>query len=106
MAAALNELRIATAADPTFARAQMLLGHLYVWDGRQPLAEEALSRADTLSPGTAEIHFYLAELERGRGQTPRAAELLRQALAEDPTPDVKRSIEDRLRELGALRANN
>lgn len=68
MGVALEELRIATAADPEYAPAHSMLGQVYTELRENQLAEQSFERALKLAPGDADINhnygWFLCQTQR------------------------------------------
>lgn len=78
---ALEEVRQALAADPTYADAYHLRGLAYMALDEQALAEQSLRRAQSMKPADADILHNLGWLQCQRGQYPEADQLFDSALA-------------------------
>jgi type IV pilus assembly protein PilF len=77
---ALDEIKLALGADPTYAPAYTLRGLVYSRLNELPLAEESFKRAQQLSPRDPDVlhHYGLFACQQGRYQ--QAVELFQQAL--------------------------
>ena len=78
---ALDEIKLALSADPTYAPAYTLRGLVYARLNEIPLAEDSFKRAQQLSPRDPDVlhHYGLFACQLGR--YPQAIELFQQALA-------------------------
>lgn len=78
---ALDEIKLALSADPTYAPAYTLRGLVYSRLNELPLAEESFKRAQQLSPRDPDVlhHYGLFACQQGR--YPQAIDLFQQALA-------------------------
>lgn len=78
---ALDEIKLALSADPTYAPAYTLRGLVYSRLNELPLAEESFKRAQQLSPRDPDVlhHYGLFACQQGR--YPQAVDLFQQALA-------------------------
>jgi eukaryotic-like serine/threonine-protein kinase len=89
---AVAHLRRAVELDPTFALAWCALGGAYanrvikIVGGQEDyaLAAEALARALELKPGLPEARLHMVFVELGRGNKPKARELVAGLVAESP----------------------
>jgi type IV pilus assembly protein PilF len=78
---ALDEIKLALSADPTYAPAYTLRGLVYSRLNELPLAEDSFKRAQQLSPRDPDVlhHYGLFACQQGR--YPQAVDLFQQALA-------------------------
>ena len=78
---ALDEIKLALSADPTYAPAYTLRGLVYSRLNEFRLAEDSFKRAQQLSPRDPDVlhHYGLFACQQGR--YPQAVELFQQALA-------------------------
>lgn len=78
---ALDEIKLALSADPTYAPAYTLRGLVYSRLNELPLAEDSFKRAQQLSPRDPDVlhHYGLFACQQGR--YPQAIDLFQQALA-------------------------
>lgn len=78
---ALDEIKLALAADPNYAPAYTLRGLVYARLNELRLAEDSFKRAQLLSPRDPDVlhHYGLFACQQGR--YPQAIELFQQALA-------------------------
>jgi tetratricopeptide (TPR) repeat protein len=85
MGEAVAELRQALALDETLAPARLYLAHVYLDLGRVDRARDELQTALAKVPGQPQFLSLLGDTERRLKNPKRAIELLRQALAKDPS---------------------
>lgn len=77
------------------------LGWAYFKSGDVVRAGELLQQASRLQPNDAEILSHLGDLYVKQQESRRAIDAFQQALAAKPDERVRRTVEDRLRQLGA-----
>ncbi len=85
MGEAVAELRQALALDQTLTPARLYLAYVYLDLGRVDRARDELQTALEKTPGQPQFLALLADAERRLKNPKRAIELLRQALAADPS---------------------
>ena len=85
MGEAVAELRQALALDETLAPARLYLAHVYLDLGRVDRARDELQTALDKVPGQPQFLSLLGDTERRLKNPKRAIELLREALAKDPS---------------------
>ncbi len=92
----------AIAIDPSNAMVHKQLGYLYHSGGRDELAVQQFSAADSLQPSDTtklQIAYWLSALNRGR-----EAKLLYQRLAASPSPDIRDAAQAELDALSPAEA--
>lgn len=94
-------LRRATALRPDDGFVLDSLGWLFAQRGRLEQARTTLERADRIAPFEPEIMLHLGEVYLRGGESGRARETFRQALALDPTGKLRLLLEERVRTLEA-----
>jgi hypothetical protein len=83
--AALAEIaRKAVQLDPNDGEAQLVLGHLYSYQGLSEQAREQYARAEALAPSSADVLILIAWYLPPMGETRRAVDLAERALKLNP----------------------
>src|SRR6476646_10809747 len=85
LAEAVAEFRQAIEIDPNFTPARFYLAHIYLDMGRPARAKEELEAALEKTPGNAQFMAALGEAERQLKNPRKAVDIIRQALAADPS---------------------
>jgi type IV pilus assembly protein PilF len=87
-AVALEELRVATAADPTYATAHMMFGVVYQELREVKLAEQSFERAQRLAPGDPNVNhahgWFLCQTQREKESIPYFLTAIRNPLYQTP----------------------
>lgn len=89
---ALDELKLALAADPNYAPAFNLRGLIYMRLNDSRLAEESFRRALTLAPGDGNVLHNYGWLVCQSGRLPEAVQLFGQALANPQYGDRPKTL--------------
>ncbi len=87
---AMRNIEQVTESDPHFYPAHLVLGYVFLRQGKLPLAEQATRKAHDLDPNEPAINYQLGQIEMGLGKLDSAIELLGRAIRvqkerEEPT---------------------
>ncbi len=77
---AFTTIRGVTEQDPNFALGHLMLGYVFLEQGKLPLAAEATRRAHGLDPGDPATNFQLGQIESSMGHLESAIECLARAI--------------------------
>ncbi len=91
-------IRLALEAQPDDGNITDSLGWVLFKQGKFTEALKVLKRAVEMSPGVAEIRDHLGDAYKSTGDQEKAVETWRQALELNPDPELKTSIEKKLRD--------
>ena len=89
---ALDEVKQALVADPTFAEAYNLRGLVYMRLSDIPLAEESFRRALALKPGDSNVYHNYGWLLCQQGRYPESMRMFAQALANPQYGDRPKTL--------------